>query len=70
MNGLLPFATTWLDLESVMLNKIRQSKRNTISFHSWDLRKTNEEKRYKQKTRPLIIENRRWLPEGRWTGDR
>ena len=26
----LPFATTWMELEDIMLSEIRQSKRNTI----------------------------------------
>ena len=29
----LPFATIWMDLEGVMLNKIRQRKTNTVCFH-------------------------------------
>ena len=29
-NEILPFATTWMDLESVTLNEINQTKTNTI----------------------------------------
>jgi len=33
-NGILPFATTWMDLEGIMLSEISQRKTNTIWFHS------------------------------------
>ena len=29
-NKILPFATTWVDLEGVMVSKINQTKTNTI----------------------------------------
>ena len=29
-NEILPFATTWMELENIMLSKIRQRKTNTI----------------------------------------
>ena len=29
-NEILPFATTWMELESIMLSEISQSKTNTI----------------------------------------
>ena len=31
---LLPFMTTWMDLESIRLRKISQEKLRTILFHS------------------------------------
>ena len=39
-NQLLPFATTWMELECVMLSKISQRKTN-IWFHSWEFKKHN-----------------------------
>ena len=30
---ILPFVTTWLDLEDIMLNEISQRKTNTLQFH-------------------------------------
>ena len=41
-NEILPFATTWMELECIMLSKLRE--RQTYDFtHMWNLRyKTNE----------------------------
>ena len=33
-NEILPFATTWMDLEGIMLSEISQRKTNTVHFHS------------------------------------
>ena len=30
---ILPFGTTWMDLEDIMLGEIRQKKTNTIQSH-------------------------------------
>ena len=49
MNEILPFATASIDLESIMLSKISQRKRNIIWLHSYvDVKKQNskEKKRY------------------------
>ena len=32
-NEILPFATTWMDLESIMLSEISQIKTNTVCYH-------------------------------------
>ena len=32
-NEILPFATTWVDLEGILLSEISQRKRNTVSSH-------------------------------------
>ena len=34
-NEILPFATTWMDSEGIMLSEISQRKANTIWFHSY-----------------------------------
>ena len=34
-NEILPFATTWMELESIMLSEISQRKINTIWLHSY-----------------------------------
>ena len=60
----MPFATTWLDLEGIMLSEISQRKTNTTI--SLTCGKQNKEKR--RQTAPscrlLNIKNW-WLPEGR-----
>ena len=30
---ILPFATTWIDLEGIMLSEISQTKENTLCYH-------------------------------------
>ena len=32
-NEILPFATTWMDLEGIMLSEISQMKTNTVCYH-------------------------------------
>ena len=32
-NEILPFATTWMDLEGIMLSEISQRKSNTVLYH-------------------------------------
>ena len=32
-NEILPFATTWMDLEGIMLSEIYQTKTNTVWYH-------------------------------------
>ena len=34
-NEILPFATTWMELEGIMLSEISQSKTEIICFHSY-----------------------------------
>ena len=35
-NEILPFATTWMELEGIMLSKISQRKANTTRLHSYE----------------------------------
>ena len=42
MIEILPFVTTWLDLESSMLSEIRQRKTNTLWFHLYVESKTQK----------------------------
>ena len=32
-NEMLPFVTTWMDMEDIMLSEIRQRKANTVYYH-------------------------------------
>ena len=43
-NEILPFATTWMELECIMLSEISQRKTNTNDFtHMWNLRNKTDE---------------------------
>ena len=55
-NEILPFATTWMDLEGIMLSKISERKQilYTITY-MWNL---------KNKTERVRDRPNRWLPDG------
>ena len=36
MNGILPFATTWMELEGIMLSEMSQRKTNILALHSYE----------------------------------
>ena len=38
-NECLPFATTWMDLEGIMLSEMKQRKTNTVITYMWNLKK-------------------------------
>ena len=58
-NEILPYATTWMDLEDIMLSEIRQRKTNIIQSHLY------VESGRKNKTTKLInTENRLMVATG------
>ena len=70
-NEIFPFATTGIELESIMLSKISQRKQIPYDFiHMWNLRnKTNEHRwgkkeRGKPRNRLLTIENKLMVTGG------
>ena len=42
-NEILPFVTTWMDLEGIMLSEISQTQKDKycIIAHTWSLKKLN-----------------------------
>ena len=42
-NEILPFATTWMELEYIMLSKISQRKISYDFTHMWNLRSETDE---------------------------
>ena len=45
-NGILPFATTQMELKNIKLSEISQRKTNTVSFHScetYEIKQVNTE---------------------------
>ena len=42
-NEILPFATTWMDLECIILSEISQKKKTKLHANTWSLKnKMNE----------------------------
>ena len=42
-NEILPFATTWMELEGIMLSEISQRKISYVFTHMWILRNLTED---------------------------
>ena len=67
-NEILPSATTWVDLEGVILNEISQSDKNKyLGLHLG----VEFKKQYKTTTKTQTLKDKRtnwWLPEGRLLG--
>ena len=40
---ILPFATTWMELEGIMLSEISQKKISYVFTHMWNLRNITED---------------------------
>ena len=41
-NEILPFATTWMDVEGIMLSEISQRQIVHVITYMWNLKKTNQ----------------------------
>ena len=56
-NEILPFVTTWMELENIMLSEISQRKKNTTWFHlEWNPRnKTKKKETNRLKYRELVV---------------
>ena len=54
MSEILPFATTWMDLETTMLSEISQSEKQMLYdfTHMWNLRNKTNKQRKKKKDNP------------------
>ena len=66
-NEILPFATTWTDMEGIMLSEISQTETYTVWFHLYvESNKIKQiHKCNKAETELQIQRTNRWLPEGR-----
>ena len=70
-NDVLHFATTWVDLEGIMLSEISQMEKDKchmISFEYGILNKQKNEKRKLNKTNLKIQRSDDWLSEGKGNG--
>ena len=66
-NGIMPFATTWVNLESIILCEIRERQIQFDFTCMWNLKsKTNEQN--KMKTHSWVRRTNKCLPEGTGRG--
>ena len=62
-NEIVPFATTWMDLEGLMLSKISETKTNTVLSHFHV--ESKEKQKTKQQATLIDTENRLVVARGR-----
>ena len=67
-NEILPFATTWMDLEGIMLSEIRQAKEGQTLYvvtYMWNLKYDKNKPIYKTETDSQAQKTDLWLSRGR-----
>ena len=65
MNEILLSATTWMDLEGILLSKISQRKTNTVRYHSlMESEKYNKLVNITKRNRFIDIENKSVVTSG------
>ena len=66
----IPFATAWMELESIMLSEISQAVRDKYHMISpLTGTKSTEEKRKQNITRDIEVKNNLTMDRGEWGGD-
>ena len=70
-NKIMPFAATWMELESLILSEVSQRQISYI-IYTWTLKNNTSESTYKIETDSQTQKTNLWLPrgqvEGGWTG--
>ena len=63
----MPFAATWIDLEIIILSKVRQRQISYDNIHMWNLifKNHRNELIYKTKTESQTSKTNLWLPKGK-----
>ena len=71
-NEIMPFATTWMDRETVILSEVKAEKDNTIWYHSYVESKKNDicELIYKTDTDSQTYRTSSLLPKEKGVGER
>ena len=68
-NEILPFATTWLDLEGFTLSETSQRKTNTALYYlNVESKNNTNELIYKIETDSQILKSNVWLPKRKCGG--
>ena len=57
---ILPFATTWMELEGIMVSEIRQRKINTIGSHLYVESEKNTNSELTDTEKRLVVATDRW----------
>ena len=73
---IMPFAATWVQLESLILNEVKSERERQIPYdipYMWNLKYGMDEPIYRTETNLLTWRTDLWLPRGRgkgvgWTG--
>ena len=67
-NEIMPFASTWIDLEIIILSKISQTREIQISCditYLWNLKNDTNELIYKTEIDSQTQKTNLWLPKGK-----
>ena len=69
-NEIMPFATTWMDMEIIMLSEVRHRKTNITWYHSYvESNKNNTQKIiYKIETNSQVFEIKLRVTKGETVG--
>jgi len=63
-----PFATTWMDLLSVILREVKSDREGEVSHdipYMWNLKKLMIQMNLQNTKRLADLDNHTWLPEGK-----
>ena len=65
-NKIMPFATTWMDLEIIILSEVSQTEKDKHITHTWNLIKNDiNELIHKTETEFQILKTNLWLTKGK-----
>ena len=64
----MPFATTWMELEIIILSEVNQEDKYHMSQYMWNLQYAINQFIYRKETDPQIQKTNLQLPEGKEGG--
>ena len=68
-NEILSFATTWMDLEIIILSEVSQTEKDKYHItYTWNLKNNTNESIYKTETDSQTWKASLWLPKGKGGG--
>ena len=63
-NEIMHFAATWMDLETIILNEIRERQTSYGITYMWNLKKYTNELTCRTETDSQSLKTNLWLPKG------